>query len=418
MIAMTDETLLMSADRLVNGLGGTPVPDAGILIGTDGLISWAGPMTQAPELPGNCRRIALPGTILPGFIDTHVHFALPGGGLNTAMLLVQPPPIRVLKIAAAMRSTLDAGVTTVRDLGFLGPSLAKMATTGATPAPRLLNAIAMVSGSGGHGDFPFPPDVDPSELLRVLDLRFTVADGRDAVTKAVRELMRDGAQVIKVAASGGIATPADGPDDLGFSLEELRAAVEAATSRGRTVAAHAIGTKGIAAALDAGVHSIEHGNGLTPELAEQMAEQGTFLVPTLSVIAQTADPGVMGQQVYEKAARWREATREAIPMALDAGVRIATGTDAGLGIQHGQNLTELALLVEAGMSPMDAIIAGTRTAADVCGLGDRVGTLEPGKRADVVVASGNPLDDIALLGDAANIALVVQDGRVVKHRQH
>ncbi|HEY1570397.1 MAG TPA: hypothetical protein VGG05_03575 [Pseudonocardiaceae bacterium] len=129
-----------------------------------------------------------------------MHFALPGGGLNVPMLLVQPPPIRVLKIAAAMRSTMDAGVTTVRDLGFLGPSLAKMATMGATPAPRLLNAIAVLSGSGGHGDFPFPAG-DPSTLPRVLDLRFQVADGRDAVTKAVRELIRDGAQVIKVAAS-------------------------------------------------------------------------------------------------------------------------------------------------------------------------------------------------------------------------
>jgi len=227
--------------------------------------------------------------------------------------------------------------------------------------------------------------------------------------------MRDGAQVIKVAATGGVSTPADGPDDVGFSLAELRAVVEAASSRGRRVAAHAIGTQGIANAVDAGVCSIEHGSGLTPDIAARMAERDAFLVPTLTVLNELGDPAVMGQQAYEKAVRWREAASEAVPMAVKAGVRIATGTDAGLGIQHGQNLVELAHLVNAGLSSMDAIVAGTATAADVCGLGDQIGTLEPGKRADLVVAAGNPLDDIDLLADARNITLVVQDGRIVKH---
>jgi imidazolonepropionase-like amidohydrolase len=167
--------------------------------------------------------------------------------------------------------------------------------------------------------------------------------------------------------------------------------------------------------VQAGVHSIEHGTGLTPGIAARMAEQGTFLVPTLTVLNETADPAVMGQHDYQTALRWRQAAGEAVAMAVKAGVRIATGTDAGLGIAHGQNLIELAHLVNAGLSPMDAIMAGTATAADVCGLGDQIGTLEPGKRADLVVAAGDPLDDIKLLADAANITLVVQDGRIVKH---
>jgi imidazolonepropionase-like amidohydrolase len=246
-------------------------------------------------------------------------------------------------------------------------------------------------------------------------MRLAVADGPDEVTKHARQLMRDGAQVIKIAATGGVSTPADGPDDVGFSLAEVRAVVEAATSRGRMVAAHAIGTQGIANAVDGGVHSIEHGSGLTPELADRMAARGAFLVPTLTVLNELGDPAVMGQQAYQKAVRWREAASKAVPMAVDAGVRIATGTDAGLGIRHGQNLVELAYLVNAGLSPMDAIVAATATAADVCGLGDQVGTLEPGKRADLVVAAGNPLDYIDLLADAGNITLVVQDGRIVKH---
>jgi imidazolonepropionase-like amidohydrolase len=412
---MPDKPLLVSADRLVDGRGGAPVADAGVLVDATGMISWAGSMAQAPQLPHECQRVALPGTLLPGFIDAHVHFAGPGGRLDVGTLMRVPPPVRVLQIAASMRATLEAGVTTVRDLGFLGPRLASMATTGATPAPRLLNAIAMLSPTGGHADFHLPAGVDLTGLFDVLDLRMSVADGPDEVTRHARQLMRDGARVIKVAATGGVSTPADGPDDVGFSLAELSAVVETASSRGRKVAAHAIGTEGIANAVDAGVSSVEHGSGLTPDIAARMSERGAFLVPTLTVLNELGDPAVMGQQAYETAVRWREAAKKAVPMAVKAGVRIATGTDAGIGIRHGQNLIELTHLVNAGLSPMDAIVAATSTAADVCGLGDQIGTLEPGKRADLVVAAGDPLDDIELLADADNITLVVQGGRIVKH---
>src|SRR5262249_36534135 len=151
-----------------------------------------------------------------------------GGGLQVGKLLLQPPPVRVLQIAANMAATVEAGVTTVRDLGFLGPKLAMMASTGATPAPRLLNAIATLSPTGGDGDFPLPAGADRANLLRRLDLTISVADGPDEVTKHTRQLMRDGAQVIKVAATGGVSTHADGPDDVGFSLTELSAVVETA----------------------------------------------------------------------------------------------------------------------------------------------------------------------------------------------
>ena len=411
---MPNQPLLVWADQLVDGRGGPPLADAGVIVDAEGTISWAGPMAEAPQLPDECREVALPGTVLPGFIDAHVHFAVPGGGLDVGRLMRVPPPVRVLQVAAGMRATLEAGVTTVRDLGFLGPRLAMIAKVGATPAPRLLNAIAMLSSTGGHADFPLPDGIDLTELFKELDLRMSVADGPDEVTKHTRQLIRDGADLIKVAATGGVSTPADGPDDVGLSPAELGAVVEAASTRGKTVAAHAIGEQGIANAVDAGIASIEHGSGLTPEIAARMAERGTFLVPTLTVLNELGDPAVMGQAAYEKGIRWREASRRAVPMAVEAGVRIATGTDAGLGITHGQNLIELVHLVDAGLSPMDAIVAGTATAADVLGLGDEIGTLEPGKRADLVVATGNPLEEIGLLADAENIALVVQEGRIVK----
>jgi imidazolonepropionase-like amidohydrolase len=412
---MKDTPLLVSADQLVDGRGGAPLPDAAVLVDVDGMISWVGPIAQAPQPADECRRVELPGTLLPGFIDAHVHFAVPGGGLDVGMFMKVPPPVRVLQIAASMRTTLEAGVTTVRDLGFLGPRLAMIAKTGATRAPRLLNAIAMLSSTGGHADFPLPEGVDLTELFNALDLTMSVADGPDEVTKHARQLIRDGADVIKVAATGGVSTPADGPDDVGLSPAELRAVVETASTRGKTVAAHAIGEQGIANAVDAGVASIEHGCGLTPDIAARMAERGAFLVPTMTVLNELGDPAVMGRQAYEKAVRWREASRKSVPMAVSAGVRIATGTDAGLGIQHGQNLIELVHLVDAGLSPMDAIVAATATAADVCRLADQIGTVEPGKRADLVVVAGNPLDDIALLAKPENITLVVQDGRIVKH---
>jgi imidazolonepropionase-like amidohydrolase len=250
---MPEKPLLVSTTCLVDGRGRTPLTDAGVLVDAEGVISWVGPMAQAPQLPDDCRHVALPGTLLPGFIDAHVHFAVPGGGLNVGMLMRVPPPVRVLQIAASMRATLDAGVTTVRDLGFLGPNLAMMATTGATPAPRLLNAITMLSSTGGHADFPLPAGVDLTKLFDLLDLPMSVADGPDEVTKHARQLIRDGAQVIKVAATGGVSTPAEGPDDVGLSPAELRAVVETAASRGRKVAAHAIGTEGISNAVDAGV---------------------------------------------------------------------------------------------------------------------------------------------------------------------
>src|SRR5215475_16107868 len=210
-VHMNDKPLLISAGQLVDGRGGAPVADAGVLVDAHGMIAWAGPMAQAPQLPGECQRVTLPGTLLPGFIDTHVHFAVPGGGLHVGTLLLQPPPVRVLQIAASMAATVEAGVTTVRDLGFLGPKLAMMASTGVTPAPRLLNAIAMLSPTGGHGDFPLPAGVDLTDLFDRLDLTTSVADGADEVTKHTRRLMRDGAEVIKVAATGGVSTPADGP---------------------------------------------------------------------------------------------------------------------------------------------------------------------------------------------------------------
>ncbi|MRH92096.1 amidohydrolase family protein [Nocardia sp. SYP-A9097] len=398
-------SLLVTGAQLIDGTGAAPIPDGAVLLGDDGRIEWVGPANSAP--PHTDLIDVDGGTVLPGFIDTHVHFALAGGSVNLLLLLLQPAPVAALGVAQRFEATLDAGVTTVRDLAFLGPGYVEMVKRGLVRGPRIINAISMVSPTGGHGDIT-PPGLDVSAQLDRLGIHLAIGDGPAEIKARVRALLKLGADVIKVAATGGVTTPHDQPDDVGLDALELAAAVEAATEHGKLVAAHCIGRQGLEAAIKAGVHSIEHGTMLDAELAELMAAQGTFLVPTLVIqLAEAAAP----QSGHH---HFPELALNAVGVAHAAGVRIAVGTDAGLILEHGKNLRELVELVAAGLSPMEAIMAGTSTAAAVCDLADEVGVLRPGLIGDVVVAKGDPLSDIELLADPANITVVIQGGKVVK----
>lgn len=404
--------LLLDNGYLIDGTGDRPVAPGAVLIGTEGTITWAGRSADVPPPPAGTRRVDVRGAaLLPGFADTHVHLLSPGGGgLNPFDDATRPASFRLLRATASLRATLRAGVTTVRDLAGADLGVKQAVDAGLVDGPRMLIAIGLISCTGGHGDSTFPSGLTLNGFSKV----GSVADGPDECRRVTRSLIRAGADWIKVASSGGVWSPTDQPDDDGLSEEEIRVVVEVARAHGgRKVASHAQGRSGIANAVRAGVASVEHGYQIDKPSVDAMLERGTFLVPTLTTATRAPDPARTLPVNYEKKMRWIAIAREHIPAAIEAGVRVALGTDCGVA-DHGQNLTELARLVEFGMTPMDAILAGTRNAAELLGLSGQIGSLQPGKRADVVVADGNPLADISALADPERVIMVLKDGVVHK----
>lgn len=405
---------LLHNATLIDGTGADPMPAAAVLV-EDARIVWAGPAAQADTAgtapPADAVRIDIGGhTICPGFFDCHVHFGLPGAVTSPLERALRPPSYEYFELIARLGVTLRNGVTTVRDLMGIDAGVRDAVAAGLVEGPRLLVAINMLSQSGGHADFHLPSGIDLTPLLGG-----SLVDSVDAARRRTRELIRQGADVIKVASSGGVSSPNDDPSWLGMRREMIAAIVEEGHNYGgRPVAAHAIGYAGIRAAVEAGVHSIEHGYALDDELRHQMVAQGTFLVPTL---LETMTPVTASPEGAAKSAKWHALAHDSIAASAAAGIKIAVGTDAGLSPNHGTNLKELGLLVRfGGLTPMQAIIAGTRTAAELCGVAETLGTVEAGKTADLVVVKGNPLDDIDAVGDPANILLVVKDGRIVGNR--
>ncbi|OEJ28103.1 hypothetical protein AR457_30150 [Streptomyces agglomeratus] len=411
MTGLTTPVLLHNG-LLIDGTGGEPVTDGAVLI-DEGLVRWVGPTARLrlPALPVPARRVDVQGdAILPGFIDCHVHMAAPGGALSHAEIAAMPLSLRTFLAAPRMKLTLEAGVTTARDLGGADAGHREAVESGLLAGPRLLVAISMLSPTGGHGDFRAAPDSGGNDPVMG-----RLADGTTECRKAVREVLRQGADCVKVAATGGVWSPTDQPGDDGFLEDEIRTITEIAAGHGgRKVAAHAQGRGGIINAVRGGVASVEHGYEIDDEAIDLMLERGTFLVPTLTTANTEPDPQKAAGPAYAKKKHWQAVARRHIPHAVARGVRVAMGTDCGIA-EHGTNLRELAYLVGCGMTPMDAIRAGTSEAAELLGLAREIGTLEPGKRADVVVARGNPLTDIASLGEPANIRLVMKDGVVCKN---
>ncbi|MPY57102.1 metal-dependent hydrolase family protein [Streptomyces spongiae] len=394
---------------LVDGTGAPPVADAVLVVDDDGLIIHAGPAATAPPPPPGTTTVDLGGrTVLPGFFDCHVHLCMtPERGLIAG--LTADPTVETFEVAERLRATLHAGVTTVRDLGGVPAGYRTALERGLIEGPRLQVAVKVISHTGGHADCSLPGGVDAAPHLG------EIADTADEARIAARRMLRAGADVVKVCATGGMGSPHDDPDDEGLTCEELRAVVdEAARHRAKPVAVHAQGAVGIRNAVQAGVTSVEHGYGMTDELCDLALAQGTFLVPTLSTVFAPLDPAKMPEYHYRKKTRWSGISKENIAHAIARGVPIALGTDAGV-VPHARNLLELSYLVELGMDPLDAIKAGTLNAARLLRLDDRLGSLEAGKTADFVVVDGDPLHDIALLGRPENILLVAQWGNVRKN---
>lgn len=402
-------TLLLHNAVLIDGTGAPPVDHAAVLVDGD-RISWAGAESDAPAAP-DAVRVDLGGhTICPGFFDCHVHFGLPGSKGSPLELALKPPSYAYFQLIERLRVTLENGVTTARDLMGIDTGVREAVADGLIAGPRLLVAVNMLSQTGGHADFHLPSGIDLGGFIGAC-----LVDSVDAARKRARELLRAGVDVIKIASSGGVSSPNDDPTWLGMRREMIAAVVEEGHNYGgRPVAAHAIGYAGIKAAVDAGVHSIEHGYELDDDLRRQMVEQGTFLVPTL---LETMQPVTASPQGAAKSAKWHDMAHDSIAASAAAGVKIAVGTDAGLSPDHGTNLKELGLLVKfGGLSPMQAIVAGTLTSAQLCGVDDTLGSVRSGKIADLVVVRDNPVDDIDSLGDPENILLVVKEGKAVGNR--
>jgi len=392
-IAFVDGRVVVGNGKVLEG--------ASVLVEGDRILKVAARNFKTPK---GCQRISLKGrTLLPGFIDAHVHLCLDGSPDPVTALMNTPLAISLLKAANFARETLMAGVTTIRDMGAkdgIDLCLKQAICTGLAPGPRMLVSGQLICMTGGHG-WPLGRE----------------ANGADEVRKAAREQIKAGVDIVKLMATGGVMTPAVEPGSEQFTEAELRAGVEEARKAGKKTATHAMGTQGILNALRAGIDSIEHGTYLDDEAVELMKKRGVPLIPTVSALFQIESKGVpAGVPAFavEKTAKVKPFHLASIRLARKAGIPVAMGTDAGTPFNlHGENLMELKLLVErCGFSPGEAIEAGTRVSARVLGLEKELGTIEEGKLADLVAVEGNPLDDIDVLLRRSSIRLVMQGGRI------
>jgi imidazolonepropionase-like amidohydrolase len=397
--------------QLIVGDGTPPLDDAEVHTDDAGLLTYAGARDSAPPPQADADVVSVSGgTLMPGFFDCHIHFHL-DGLWGMAMRPDEYPPVHVFETAKRMRETLDAGVTFARDLGGTGAGFRVAQERGLITGPRLQVAVRLLSHTGGHADQTLKSGFDPVSLCGEGQ---EICDTPDEARLSVRRVLRDGADLIKICTSGGISTPADQPEDEGLSEAEVAAVVdEARRHRLRPVAAHAQGAEGIKNAIRGGVTSVEHGYLIDDEGIELALRHGTFLVPTLSAFSSLEDGRTMPADARSKALRIAEEKDRRISEAIRQGVKIAVGTDAPAAL-YGGTLGELHRLVELGMSPMKAIIAGTSAAAELCGVSDTLGTVEVGKAADLAVCARDPLGDISVLDDPGNIVLVIQGGRIVK----
>ena len=407
---------------LIDGTGTPPLRDAAVLVDGERIVAVG--TRQTLQLPSQTTVIDVSGyTLLPGLIDGHDHLAAHSYALAHRWGLDEPYSTRSLRTAAALRQTLETGYTTVRDAAGLDVGFKLAIEEGLIMGPRVQLSVNIISPTGGIGD-----RVSPSghECCVVLDptLPVGVANGVHEVRMVVRSMVRAGAEVIKCATTGGASgRPGHGPKDVAFSRDEMRALVDEAHALGRRVMCHALGGPGLRLAIEAGVDSIEHGCYLDeePELIAMMAAHGTFFVPTFTVYTFHRERPVPHIQARARALQPHHVA--SLQQAVAAGVKIVAGTDAG-GHQHGINAWELEHLVAAGLSPMQALQSATCWAAECLGWSDDLGTVTPGKLADLVVLDGDPLQDMTLLQDAQRIKLVFKGGmlcvdrRTAKREEH
>ena len=414
-------TTAIVGGRMIDGTGADPVTRGVVVIEDDQIVA-AGPESQVAVPAGATILDAAGRTVLPGFIDTHVHGTYRARDMRQHLL--NTPTYNVLKSIEVLRETIACGITTARDMGGADAGFREAIKEGLIDGPRLLISLGMISQTGGHGDYWLPAGM---RIQKRAWLPHTVADGVDEIRRLVRELLMRGADFIKLCATGGITSVTDSWDEPQFTIEEIKTAVSEAAAKGKRVAVHAEGIAGIRNAVASGIHSLEHGWFLDEPCIDQMIANGTWWVPTLALVPlsveqrrknkdwasqQLGQEDVKDAQIYAlmqtQIPIWKEAVRR--------GVKVAMGTDQSHRLLVGENMVELRFMVEwLGMSPMDVIVASTTRAAE-CIEQPNLDALKAGCKADVLVIDGDPLDNIRILEERDRLHLVMKDGKAFTNR--
>ncbi len=398
---------VIKAARIIDGTGAAPLINGAVVV-TGDTITWVGKASELRPVDGAHVIDLGARTLLPGLFDCHDHITgVPGDGGDTQALRETDAHDAIRGVVHA-KITLDAGFTTIRDVGgsYATVALRDMIASGLVPGPHMYVAGRSIGITGGHGD------INGWSPYLSLPGTAQIADGIEGVRKAVREQVKYGADLIKVVASGGILSVGDSPSSVQYSFEELKTIVDEAGHSGRKVAAHAHGAQSIKDAVRAGVASIEHGSLIDDEGIRLMKEHGTYMVPTLYTLDFIiADGAAHGTPEYAiaKARAVLKLQRANLKKAYAAGVKFAYGTDAAV-IPHGMNAKDFRILVaELGVPPMDAIRMATTSAADLLGISDKTGAVRAGLWADLIAVNGDPLADITQL---EHVTFVMKAGTV------
>jgi imidazolonepropionase-like amidohydrolase len=412
-----DEWTVVHAGTLLDRPGMAPRKSATLLIRNDRIEAVRDGFVEASAFegaPADARVIDLRGRyLLPGLIDSHVHLTSDRGGVDRLLAEVKLGVAeKAYEAAVNARKTLIAGFTTVRNLGDddgVTLALRDAIAAGKMPGPRIIDAGTSISTTSGHGD---PTLGYRTELHAALDSHGNLCDGVESCRRAVRQQVSRGVDVIKIAITGGVNSPIGAGVERQMFEDEARALVDTAHLYGKKVAVHAHGATGVNLALEAGADSIEHGTLLDDRSIELFRKSGAYYVPTLSTIngyieRLRTNPDAYTPEVRAKIEWRRSGTGQALARAYPKGVKIAFGTDAGVSL-HGRNADEFELMVKHGMTPGDAIVAATTNAADLLGVSALVGSLEPGKQADLIAVDGDPLADVRTL---KRVSFVMRAGR-------
>ena len=398
---------------LIDCTGREPVEGAAVVLEGERIKDVIASGKVGP-LRGAVETLDLKGrTLMPGLTDAHVHMCAVEG--NTAeQHRHHPPSLIAAKTLRRIEHALQQGFTTVRDAGGADYGFREAVASGLYPGPRLLVSGRVLSQTGGHGDKRRRAEwIEPVDCC--LGMVGVIADGPHEVRKAAREQLRHDVDQIKIMASGGAMSPSDELDTTQYTVEEMRAAVEEARAVGKYVLAHAYSGSAIRAAIQAGVRCIEHGNLLDEVGAREIKEAGAYLVPTMvtyEAIWREGKSYGVGEHQLQKINMARELSVEGLTQAYRVGCKIGSGSDL-LGDMQAQRAVELELKAQV-MKPMEVLLSATRVNAEIFRMEDRIGSVEPGKYADLIVVKGNPLEDLRVFQNQDNLHLIMKGGRAYK----